>query len=472
MNNENNNLNGVVLGNVSNEVPSAPSVNSGDSVMANNPGNVVVPESNVVTPEQQVVNSQVIAEPTISIPNEEVVNPQPINTVVMPTEASATQNVQPQPVSNPVSTSVPPVQPSATINQTSTPTPQPAYTSVNSINPMPGFENNIGTNPPISLENDKAPKKKGNNVLFIIIVVLLLLGVAFGTYYVLNYTDLLSKKETITITTNNLVYNVGEELSENIEDYATIKGTSSSNCTFNIDKVDTAKEGLYKYTVTCSNITKEGNITVIDNTELVLNTQTAYYVKGDTAEAKDFVKNPLDTVEYSFVDANEVNNILNGDVGSYTVKIKAVSDNGKEATSDAKLVITQYRIKGYISCSNKEQTIDNYVMEKVTKLAIIEDGNNGFGNIGFDIYTFRYNNESDYQDLVNEYNESKEIKINEITGIPEFDDENKKITITNEVESTVLYNTYGLDNLKDYSSIRTYFTQTLNYNCSYEKANA
>ena len=482
MNNDNNNLNGVVLGNVSNETPGIQSVNSGDSVMMGNPNNVVMPENNAINPEPQPANTVVMPGNVENIQpivnpgpvGQTVVNPtiqpapsQPTNTVVMPGNVGNAQpTVNPGPVEQTVVN--PTIQPAPTQEIK----PQPAFTNVNSINPMPGFEKNIGTNPPISLENDKTPKKKGNSTLFIVVVVLLLLMVALGTYYVLNYTDLLNKKETITVTTNNLIYNIGEKLSDNIEDYATIKGTNSSNCTFNITNVDNTKEGIYKYSVTCSNITKEGNITIIDDRELVIETQTVYHINGEKVDAKEFVKNPQEKVEYSFVNENEVNDIINGEVGSYTTKIKAVAENGKEVTADVKLVITQYKIKGYISCSSQEQTVDNYVMEKTAKFAIIEDGNNGFGNIGFNIYTFKYNSAEDYQKVVDGYSTGGNITINEITGVPEFDADNNKIVITEEADSTVLYSTYGADNLKDYSTIRTYFTQSLNYNCSYEKANA
>ncbi len=471
MNNENNNLNGVVLGNVSNEKtnPNTQSVDQGNTIMNNNPGSVVMPESNVINPAPQVVTNQNVS-PQVSaspvIPQEQVINPQPTNDV------NTSQNIQ-QSVNETV-----PIGQTITgqVNNEPAPqgvsTPQPAYTNINTINPIPRTDNNIGTNPPISLENDKAPKKKGNSTLFVIVIIILLLAVALGTYYVLNYTDLLSKKESITVSTNNLIYNVGEKLSDNIDDYASIKGTSSNNCTFNTNNVDTSKEGIYKYTVTCSNVTKEGNITIIDNTEFFINTKTVYHVKGEAAEAKEFVKNITENVNYSFVDENDVNSKLNGEIGKYTVKIKATSDDGKEATADATLVITQYKIKGYISCTSKEQTIENYVMEKTNRFAIIEDGNNGFGNIGFEIYTFRFENSDDYQKIVSDFNANGKITINNISGVPEFDEENNKVVIINEVESTDLYGTYGTDNLKDYSSIRTYFTQNLNYNCSYEKVNA
>lgn len=464
MNNENNNLNGVVLGNITNENPT---LNPENTIVTpqNNNGGVVMPENNVVNngPVANEVVEPVIEPqntmpeaPQVVVPSAEAVNAEP---VVNPMPSNEVVNPAPQPQMQ-------------TPAQNVTPSEQKAFTNVNSITPGTGVgDNNIGNNPPISLEAEKQPKKKGNKTLFVITILVLLLAIAFGTYYVLNYTDLLSKKETITITTNNLILNVGDTLSGNIDDYATIKGTSSSNCTFNISNVDTSKEGIYKFSVTCSKLTKEGNITIIDNTELEVETQTVYHVKGDTIEAKEFIKDPVDGYTYSFVEEEAVNGILNGEAGSYTVKIKVTNDSNKETTIEGKLVISKYQIKGFVSCTAKEQSVDDMVMQKTVKLAIIEDGNNGFGSLGYDIYSFKYTKKDDYKEVKDEYLTKNTVTINGITGTPEFNDDALSIKITNEVENTVLYGLYGTDNLKNFSTIKAYFTQTLDNTCTYEKVN-
>jgi hypothetical protein len=466
MNSEENNLNGVVLGSVEqtpvNDVPQTPA-----------PEPVITPvESQVVQPESVVMPQAPVGDQVINPVGSEVAKPEPaVMTPAEPVPAPSPAPVSPTPeVVTPSVTSAPQVE--------AVPTPQAGetkeFTSINNINPTPttpGFDSSIGTNPPISLEASKEPKKKGNKTAFVVIIIILLVGVGLGTYYVLNYTDLLIKRESITVTTNNLTFNVGDELPDSISEYATISGTSASNCTFDISKVDVSTEGTYSYTVTCSNTEKQGVITIVDNALLAVITKTVYTVKGSTVKAKDFVKDPSDKITYSFVNEDEVKTALSGDLGTYTVKIKAVS-NSKEVEVEAKLVLLSYKIKGYAVCSSKEQQITNAIMIESKKLAIADDGgSNAYGKVAFNVYKFKYSDETEYAKVVADYNEKGTITINSVTGDAEFDDATLTVTITKEIGNTELYGEYGEANMKDYVSIRSYFTDKLEYTCVYEKAN-
>ena len=470
MNNENNNLNGVVLGNVTN--PSNQVVNPTNTVV--NPGNVVMSPNPTVTP----TNSAQSASSQVVTPVDNTLNSQ----VVMPA-SNITQNPQNQVVENST-----PVQNVQAVNQTlnsvqnnsvngqsnNNNNTQSAFTSINAIeqnSSNQNFEGSIGTNPPISLEKEKQPKKKGNKTLFIVVVILLLLAVALGTYYILNYTDLLSKKESITINTNNLTISLGDSISNNINDYASINGTNSSNCTLDTSNVDITKAGIYKYTITCSNKTKEGSIVVVDDKPINVETKTVYVASNDTVEAKDFIKTTDDNLTYEFVNKDEVNAILNGDLGTYLVKIKAVSSSGKETEVEAKLVKLQYKIKGYLVCKAPNQNVTNPTVDTIYRFAIVDDGNNGFGNIVLENNTFRYSNEDEYSKIVSEYNTNGSVTINNVTGNTEFDDSNLTVIISNESDGNSLKEKYGANNFATYSTIRNYYITNLGYECSYEKAN-
>lgn len=478
MNNENNNLNGVVLGNVN---PS-PVINPSSNTVTN-PENVVITPNQTITPLNSVQPS---VAPSVT-PANNAINSQ----VVMPTN-NAVQNPK-EPVSNnaqPVTSNVQssqPIQSSQAVNPTLNDVPvirvneqsvnnntQSAFTSISAIeqnNSNQNFEKSIGTNPPISLEKEKQPKKKGNKTLFIVIVILLLLAVALGTYYILNYTDLLSKKETITINTNNLTISLGDSISNNINDYANIIGTNSSNCTLDTSNVDITKVGIYKYTITCSNKTKEGNLVVIDDKPINVETKTVYLASGDTIEAKDFIKKVDNNLTYEFVSQDEVDAILNSGLGTYSVKIKAISSTGKETEVLGKLVKIQYRLKGYLVCKAPNQNMTNPVISSSYKFAIVDDGNNGFGNIVHVVNSFKYSNEDEYSQIVSDYNTNGSVTINNITGDTEFDDSNLTVTITTDIDSSTLKERYGANNFSTYSTIRNYYITNLGYECSYEKAN-
>lgn len=358
---------------------------------------------------------------------------------------------------------VPPVQPI---------TPEPAYTNPQNINPMPGFENpnSIGTTPPISLEPEKQPqKKKSNKTLFVIIIILALFGVGFGTYYVLKYTDLLNSKPSVVINLKNLDVNMGDSLSQNINDYATIEGTDVKNCVLSTGDVDVEKEGKYTYQITCGEIIKSGTINVIDNRELDIVTKKVYKTKGDVVEPKEFIDNPKEDYAYEFVDKTVVDGYLNGEDGTYKVKIKAISGT-KTKEVESELVIMQHKVKGYLICESKEQNLadSSTTMTVKESFAILEDGNNGFGKITSEIHSFKFKDETEFTNYFVKYNTDGNITINNVTGVVNFDKENLVITITNERDYQTVVNEYGENNLVNFGSIRNHFESQLGYKCIYK----
>lgn len=448
MNNDtNNNLNGTVLGSVNNT-----NLNNGFNQMPNSP--VETLDSNFGNQNPGITGSQVVNNNPISSQDGQntFFNNPPVNGMSQPNQGMVNE--------------VPNVQPSV----------EPAYTNPQSINPapMPGFENSnmIGTTPPISFEPEKKPKKKGDKILFIIIVLLALAGVGFGTYYVLNYTDLLNniQKEQVNVTTNNLEINVGDSLSTSIADYATITGTDTRNCSLNTNNVDVTKQGTYEYQVTCGETVKTGIVTVVDNTELVVNTKKVYKVKNDTLKASEFALNTDENLTYEFVDQTAVDSLLTGEYGTYIVKIKVTSQSGKTIEVDGTLVLIEYAIKGHLICTSKEQNItdSSAVMTVSEKFAIVNDGKNGYGNIAYEIHTFKFSDETEYTTYLASYKNNNEITINNITGDTSFNDEELTITITNEKDNNVVINEYGLSNMEKYSSIKSYFSTTLGYTCTYK----
>lgn len=435
-NNNNNGLNGEVLGNVSN---------------TNNLNNPVPPEPETL--ETLDVNTEM---PSNTV-NTMASNPDVINTnnlsgqslMQESTSSVVTPEVNPTPV-----------------------TPEPAYTNPQTINPMPGFENSsqIGTTPPISLEPEKKPqKKKTNKTLFVIIIIVLLFGIGFGTYYVLKYTDLLNNTPKIIINAKDLEVNMGDNLSTNISDFADVTGTDIKNCNLNVLDVDTNVAGTYSYQVTCGEIYKKGTITVVDNTELVVETKKVYKVKGDTVEAKEFVSNPNDTYTYEFVDQNSVEANLNGTVGTYQVKIKATSGS-KTLEVDAEMIILEHKIKGYLTCQSNEQNLANSSTKKVVqqRFAIADDGNSGFGKVAAEIYVFKFADETEYANYLATYKTEGTLTIDNVTGDVKFDDEALTITISNDKSDTDVINKYGANNMENYGSIRKYFMDTLGYECTYK----
>ena len=476
--NNNDNLNGTVLGNTNtdnlNSVPNPNNIENLDGGVVNNiPNNNQVltnPVDNLQTINQPTQQSDSSIPPVVTEDNTTVnTNTAIDNNVLNSTPNNNQIPNQNMPQSANLDAQVGNVQPN--VGVTPQPQSQPAYTNPQIINPtpMPGFENPevIGTTPPISLEEEKQPKKKGNNkILFIIIILIVLAAIGFGTFYVLKYTDLLSKNEGVTITTKNIELNVGDSLTNDIKDFATISGTSSSNCTLNTLDVDVSNAGTYEYTVTCGKITKTGQVIVTKNKEIEIATKKVYKVKDEqlstnindyaTISGTDIKNCTLDTEDVDITQA-----------GTYNYKITCDSVEGT-----GELVILEYKIKGYLVCTSKEQTDSNLNAATTisNKFAIVDDGNNSYGNIASEINNFKFNDEEKFADYLADYNINKTLTLNNVTGDVTFDNENMTISISRELDEDTVKE-YGEDNIKNYSSLRKYFTETKNYTCTYQGGN-
>jgi len=456
MNDTNNNLNGTVLGNVNNDV------NVNNNPMPNNE-NVEMLDmgTNPVAQDNQAIG----VNPNVGVNNEvqsqsTFFNNPPVNEV----ETNANEGFNSSVVNEPL--------PSAQ--------PAPAYTSLQQIDPtpMPGFENSnmIGTTPPINLEPEKQPKnKKSNKILFIILVLIVLAGVGFGTYYVLNYTDLLNKETKISIKTKDIEINIGDELSDEIKDYATISGTDTKNCSLDKTNVKVSEIGEYTYKITCGKTVESGKITVVDNSELIVKSKTVYKSIGESLEASEFINELNSEYAYEFVDAETVKTNLTAE-GVYTIKINATGKNDKTIEIDAKLVVLQYPIKGYLTCSSNGQNItdSSATMTISNKFAIAKDINNQniYGKVAFEVYSFKYTDETEYTNLLATYKTDGKITINNISGETEFNDQELTITISKEKENTELYTEHGETTFEKFSTIKSYFESTKGYTCTYKNENA
>lgn len=476
MNNENNN--GTVLGNINpdvspNPIPNPTPVNGVENLNGNSPVNA----NPTPTPEVNPIPASLgpVPEPVNMNPN-----PSPnlnSNDSLNNNQAPVQPTVGPQPTEQPVQPPIPP-QPSVD-NSVPPAAPQPAYTNPQAIN-----QNTIGTTPPISYEPEKKPKmKKNNKILFIIIIVLVLALVGFGTYYVLNYTDLINKSSsTVTISTKNLEFEMGNALSDNVADYAEINGTSATNCTLDKQNVDITKAGVYEYTVTCGETQKTGKITIIDNSPLKVTLADVYKVKGENLEAKEFAEEGSN-YNYEFVDNSEVEKYLSSNPGTYTIKIRVTDNNtNKNAEVDGNLIILSNPLKGFLTCSSKEQNVENSNAKMIVneRFAILDGSTvaNAYGNVTYEIYQFTYTDDEEFQNLLNAYNTTGTVSINNITGKTVVDETNKTITITNLRKNEDVIAEYGADNLQNYTTIKKYFsgdtatnTQGLGYECNYEKSN-
>ena len=317
---------------------------------------------------------------------------------------------------------------SSNVNQSSSFT-DPNVLNNNFNNTVPSFENpnSIGVTPPISLTPDspqpipEPPKpKKSNKIIFVIIILLALAAIGGGTYYVLRYTKLLNfNKNNISITPNNLEIDLNGSLPSD-QDFASVTGMSIESCTIDKSNIDLTKEGTYSFVVTCGNISKKGEVKVIDNTPFEVSLKDVYTQLNSEITPQDFILNPVDSLKYEFVNASEVTNNLN-QVGEYEIGIKVTNNNNKSKEFLSKLYVTEYKIKGFLNCYTNSQNVSNTSATMVlnNRFSIVYDeqtNENKYGGLGFEAYTFTFTDESEYTNYLALYNSGQKVVINEISG--------------------------------------------------------
>ena len=490
MNNENNNNlnNGFVNSN--------PDLNG----MNNNPNNnvinpmdqVVIPETaqmenNVVQPAPEVmpVNNGINGN-TIN-PNIQniggVINPQPV-TPVQPMLAQNNVPVEPVqqsiPNQNTIDNGNYTAQAVNNMNQNNTGmnvgVPNNGNLGMNpNPQPMPAFDNpnNIGTIPPnnniAQPINNKKQKKGMNKTLFIILIIGLLGAVGAGVYWYLS----LPKTPDVTIETKDITYELNEEISTSVEDYATIKGTNASNCTLNTDKIDTTKIGQYEYTITCGTLEKTGKALVGDTKAPIVSLVTVYKKINDELKPEDFIGICSDTTEckYEFEDESTATTLTSTAGENISVNLIVKDESENEIKVEGKLNVITSGIRAYYECTSKEQNLEdlNATMTLTHSLGILDtnaaDGKLAFGNFGTQKVVYKFTDAEQFDNLQKEFKEKGIVTINNIEGIADFDKENMTITMISDIDLSNLKTQYGEESFVSYGTIKPLYETTLGYTC-------
>ncbi len=311
-----------------------------------------------------------------------------------------------------------------------------------------------------------------NKLVFIAIVIIAILAVGIGTYIILKVTRSAGSRN-VDITLNNLEVYVGDTLPGR-SSFATVKGMNIENCKFDLSKINTTRAGTYEFTVTCGSVSKTGNVKVLDNHQLENSLVDVIKVKNQKLTVDEFLKSPSPNYTYKFTDKDAVQQDLRN-VGEYEVSITATNTENKSFEIKGKLYVVNYEIKGYLTCSNKAQTVPNssatYVVSNRFGISYNKDQNsNIYSGLGFEIYTFTFSDQVEYSSYVKTYNTSGSVVVNNVTSDNiTFDDVNRQISITSKLNNIDLYNKYGENIFNKYSTLRTYYTKTLNNDCTYSK---
>ncbi|MEG1506346.1 MAG: hypothetical protein RR478_02485 [Bacilli bacterium] len=371
------------------------------------------------------------------------------------------QNVQPLENAQPVE----PIANSAINGQPYVAQPIPGTTNEQTVNSNgfvePNKVENIGTVPPPVTNNNKKKQKPINKVLFIILIVALIGGVAYGVYYYLSLS-----KPKVTVKTKPLVVDVDAKLSDNINDYATITGSSSANCVLNTTNVDTKIEGEYTYKVTCGKESFSGKIIVKDTVGPSVTLKDVYAQINGTIKPEDFVSTCSEKeCTYSFKDKTLLETNLQK-AGTYEVDV-IVADK-KENKTDVKgqLFVLPEKVKLVFSCSSKEEKMTSPIATKtINDRFPINDINNYLG-YSTRLYKYVFADETTYKTAVGE--KKSTITFDNITGRAAYDDKLFTLEVTTNLTEENLNKEYGKTFPKGYAEISTYYEGTKKYTCTFE----
>lgn len=444
----------------------APMPQTAPQVQAAVPPTQQTPVQNVATP-QPTVN---VAPATQSVaPNNTINAQQPTMSTPQQQPVAPTPNPEPavqEPVAQPIpGTSATPYTAATNLtgNTVGVGTPTMGQDNLNANGFVdPNKVQNIGQMPPSNNQTTQPAKKGMNKTLFIVLIIVAIAAVAFGVYFFLS----VSNKTTVSVKT--VTVGVGDPLSDNINDYATISGDASS-CSLNTRNVNTQEIGAYTFTITCDGEQYEGTVNVSDVTAPEVTLNTLYKEVNSTVTIDEFVESCTDPSECTTTFTNEstLTNYLSTAGGPYSISITVTDNAGNESIYTTDLYVTPYAIRLFKNCESSSSEVSGYQATKTTRdyLPIGQDNTGTYVYLGVSqrIYTYVFANVDEYTSVIGD--KPQTLTFDGITGKAAYDDENQTITLYTDLSVDTLNNEAGGTFPTTFVEINSYYNN-LGYTCS------
>ena len=278
---------------------------------------------------------------------------------------------------------------------------------------------------PPEFETEEKKKKAPNKILIIILIIILIAGVGFGVYYFLFAAR--TNAPTATINVKDLKIELGEKLSENIDDYATISGYDKNSCKIDISEVSSDKVGAYRFYVTCGENKVDGTVIIDDTTKPDAVTNEMVVLPNATIKVEDFIDSCIDasTCTYKFSNEQEVQTALKT-IGEYDISILVTDEYNNESTITAKLIVSNEAPVKYLTCTGSEKDVDEIYATVAETYKFGIDKNNNFYN-AIKTSEFKFEELEDYEAIKNNYSEEK--GINNTLGKATFNTANQIISL-------------------------------------------
>ncbi|MCR5787751.1 MAG: hypothetical protein K6G37_01535 [Bacilli bacterium] len=309
-------------------------------------------------------------------------------------------------------------------------------TPVDFATPMNDFDQ-IGSTPELDPKTAGKTKKSGKTLIFCLIIIAIA-ALGAGSYYLINIKGIFNSESVVT---KEITLELGDALSDDINDYATFKNTSASNCTQDTSSVDTFKVGEYEYTITCGKDSYTGKVSVVDTKAPDVTIKTNILTANTTEfpAAEKFVKEcSEDNCTYKFEQENALQDAI-ASVGVKNVKL-SVSDeagNTKVVYIPVPVLDTDLRFAA-IFTKELETTSEDY--------SVIEKNITLFTDLGskltMTMVEYSFGDADSYKEFIKNFSYDETATIEERTGIPVLDAENNKIVLVTESTSELFTGSY------------------------------
>lgn len=320
--------------------------------------------------------------------------------------------------------------------------------------------------PPVFDDGKKKKKEKkernpkdSKKTIIVLLLIVLIAAIGFGVYYFLTMAKASANQASIVL--KDVKIELGEGMSSNIEDYATITGYDKENCSIDLSNVDVKKVSTYKYKVTCGKASGEGTIIVDDTMAPKVSVQDVILLPNATLNAEDFIEKCTDASSCSYKFAEDYTG-LTEKIGEYEVQIIASDNFNNETKINAKLTISRTAPVKYLTCTAKEETLEEIPATLVHSYRIGVDAKDNFYN-AVRTSLFTYNTLEDYNSAIRSYDAS--VGIQGIIGTEVLNEAEKSIAIrTNKTLKEMNQDVNG--NLPENASILRAYLSGIGYTCN------
>lgn len=290
-------------------------------------------------------------------------------------------------------------------------------TPVDYATPMSDFDQ-IGTSP--ELDPKAKGQKKKNKLSLVLLLLLLIAALGGGCYYLINVKGIFNSSGVVT---KEVVSEAYESLSTDINDYATFKNTSSSNCNLNVSKVDVTKVGTYEFIIECGSGQKAtsytGKITIKDTKAPEIEVNTVIKTVNQPLTATEFVSNSMPDDTYAFTNESEVNEKLSS-TGLKTISITASDSSNNKKNYVVPFVVLPQEFNFSIIAKKTLTSEDTSASIIEKNVVLYHTSGTVTKDVGYTAIQIKFDSAESYKKAISSYDDSGSMTYGTYTGTPLF----------------------------------------------------